>query len=352
VVWGDRIFLTAAVSSETTDGEYSLRAMCLAGDTGKPTWDVEVFQETSRTTQRIHNKNSHASPTPVTDGKRLFVHFGAHGTACLDLDGQILWKNTGLNYPMNHGSGGSPVLVDDLLFFSCDGSENPFVVALDQATGKIRWKKDRPSVANRKKFSFATALAIDVDGETQIISPGTDQVVAYRPKDGEKIWSVGFAGYSVIPRPVYAEGLLFVSTSYDSPVAMAISPDGTGDLTATNIAWQNRKAAPHTPSLLAVGSEVYMVSDGGVATCVDAKSGKVHWQERIGGKYSASPVYGDGRIYFQSEEGEGVVIKAGPVYEELARNNLNARTLASYAVIGSDLLIRTDEGLFRITAGR
>ncbi len=319
---------------------------------------MEIFQETPQVTQRIHNKNSHASPTPVTDGKHLFVHYGALGTACLTvgdestLGGKLVWKNRGVNYPMNHGSGGSPVLVDGLLFFSCDGSKNPFVVALDQATGQIRWKKPRPEVVNRKKFSFSTPLVIEVDGQKEIISPATDQVVAYRPKDGEKIWSVGYNGYSVIPRPVFAEGLLFLSTSYDKPVAMAVSPEGKGNLTATNIAWQNRRAAPHTPSMLAVGSEVYMVSDGGVATCVDAKTGNVHWQQRLGGNYSASPLYGDGKIYFQNEAGEGIVIRPGTTYEELARNDMHARTLASYGVIDSDLLIRTDTALYRISAGK
>ena len=350
VVWGGRIFLTTAVPSDEVKNQYSLRTLCLAGDTGKVLWDVEVFKETPKTTQRIHNKNSHASPTPVTDGKHLFVHFGAHGTACLTLDGKIVWRNRDLEYPMNHGTGGSPVLVDGLLFFSCDGSRDPFVVALDQATGKVRWKKDRPKVINSKTFSFSTPLVIEVDGKKQIVSPATNQVAAYRPKDGEIIWSAGYDGYSVIPRPVYAEGLVFISTSYNNAVAMAISPEGQGDVTGTNVAWENRRAAPHTPSMLVVGKEVYMVSDRGIATCADAKSGKVHWQQRLGGSFSSSPLSGDGKIYFQSEGGEGIVIKPGTTYQELARNPMNARTLASYGVIDSDLLIRTDAALFRITA--
>lgn len=352
VVWGERIFLTAAVPSKSVEKEFSLRALCLAGETGRVLWDVEVFKQTPEDTQRIHRKNSHASPTPVTDGKHLFVHFGAQGTACLTFDGKIVWRNRELEYPMNHGNGGSPVLVDGLMVFSCDGSKNPFVVALDQATGKIRWKKNRPEVANRSKFSFSTPLVIEVNGKQQIVSPTTDQVVAYNPADGREIWSVGYDGYSVIPRPVYAEGLLFISTSYNNPVAMAISPDGTGDLTETHVAWQIRRGAPHTPSMLVVGSEVYMISDNGIATCADAKTGEVHWKERLGGKFSASPLSGDGKIYFQSEEGEGIVIQPGTTYQELARCPMNARTLASYGVIGSDLLIRTESDLFRISAGQ
>ena len=349
VVWNGRIFLTSAVPSEAVANEYSLRVICLSGNEGTPLWNVEVFKQTPRDTQRIHNKNSHASPTPVTDGKHLWVHFGAQGTACLTLSGEIVWKTRELGYPMNHGNGGSPVLVEGLLFFSCDGSRDPFVVALDQATGKIRWKKSRPEVKNPKKFSFSTPLVIEVEGQKQIISTGTDQVVAYRPADGEILWSVGFDGYSVIPRPVYGEGLLFISTSYDNAVAMAISPKGEGDITETNVAWVNRQAAPKTPSMLVVGSEVYMVSDAGIATCADAKTGEVYWKQRLGGNYSASPLYGAGKIYFQSEEGEGTVIEAGKEYKELARNEMNARTLASYGVIDSDLLIRTETALYRIT---
>lgn len=352
VVWEDQIFLTAAVPSEEVDKQYSLRTLCLAADTGKILWNVEVFQQTPEDTQRIHRKNSHASPTPVTDGKHLWVHFGAQGTACLTLDGETVWKNHEIDYPMNHGNGGSPVLVEGLLFFSCDGSRNPFVVALDQATGKIRWKKARPPISSPKTFSFSTPLVIEVEGEKQIISPATNQVVAYRPKDGAELWSVGYDGYSVIPRPVYGEGLLFISTSYNSAVAMAISPDGAGDVTETKVAWTSRQGAPHTPSMLVIGSEVYMVSDKGIASCVDAKTGKVHWKERLGGNFSASPLYGDGKIYFQSEEGIGTVIKPGTTYEELAKNDMKARTLASYGVVDSDLLIRTDSALYRISAGR
>lgn len=349
VVWEGKILLTTAVPYPNVPNEFSLRTMCLAGETGQVLWDREVFKQTPRDTQRIHNKNSHASPTPVTDGEHVWVHYGAQGTACLTLAGEIVWKTRELGYPMNHGNGGSPVLVDGLLIFSCDGSRNPFVVALDQATGNIRWKKPRPKVINPKKFSFSTPLAIEIEGEKQIISPATNQVVAYRPKDGEILWSVGFDGYSVIPRPVYGEGLVFISTSYDRPAAMAISPKGSGDVTDTNVAWVNRQAAPHTPSMLVVGSEVYMVSDAGIATCADAKTGEVHWKERLGGKYSASPLLGDGRIYFQSEEGQGTVIEAGKEYKELARNEMNARTLASYAVIDADFLIRTETELYRIT---
>src|SRR5262249_38284452 len=163
----------------------------------------------------IHGKNSHASPTPLTDGQRLYVHFGHQGTACLDLDGKVLWRNTDLRYRPVHGNGGTPILVDEALVFSCDGGDVQFVVALDQATGKVRWKIDRKTGAF-KKFSFGTPLLITVDGKPQIVSPGSGVVCAYDPKTGREIWRVRYDnGYSVVPRPVYGHGLVFVATGYD-----------------------------------------------------------------------------------------------------------------------------------------
>src|SRR5262249_13430413 len=160
---------------------------------------------------------------------------------------------------------------------------------------KVRWKTDRRCEAF-KKFSFGTPLLITVNGERQIISPASDAVCAYEPKTGKEIWRVRYDGYSVVPRPVFGHGLLFVITGYDTPQLLAIRPDGRGDVTATHIAWTARRSVPLTPSLLLVGDELYMVNDLGVASCLDAKTGKVHWQERIGGAQSASPVYGAGRI--------------------------------------------------------
>jgi outer membrane protein assembly factor BamB len=159
---------------------------------------------------------------------------------------------------------------------------------------------------------------------------------------------VNFDGYSVIPRPVYGHGLVFIGTGYTTPKIMAIRPDGVGDVTATHVAWEMTRGAPHTPSLLLVDDELYAVSDRGVASCLDARSGDIRWQERVGGNYSASPIYADGRIYLQSEEGLGVVLKAGPRFERLAENQLNDRTLASYAVDDGVIFIRGEESLYRI----
>lgn len=348
IVFKGRVYLTTAVKPDGAEGkERSLRALCLDAKTGKTLWDVEVFRQTDAATERIHGKNSHASPTPLTDGKHLFVHFGPQGTACLTLDGKAVWK-TKVKYSPRHGNGGSPILVDGVLFFSCDGTTEPFVVALNANDGTIAWKRDRPGVDDVKTFSFATALSIEAGGKPQIISPATGQVVAYEPKTGKELWKVKYDGFSVIPRPVYAHGLVFLSTSYMRPKVLAISPTGSGDVTGSHLKWSIARGAPNTPSALVVGDELYFLSDRGIASCVDAKTGKVYWQQRIGGTYSASPVYADGKIYFQSEKGETTVVKPGREFQELAKNNLGERSLASFAIADGALFIRTETKLYRV----
>lgn len=351
VVVSGKIYLTAAVPRENgSEGDFSLRTFCLNAVDGKLIWDTEVFQQDAATAPKIHGKNSHASPTPVVDGERIFVHFGHQGTACLDLQGRILWSETSLKYPPVHGNGGTPILVGNALIFSCDGGQEPFLVALDRDQGKILWKVPRESDAT-KKFSFSTPTLITVQGQPQVISPGSNVVSALDPRDGREIWRVRYDGYSVIPKPVFGHGLIYVCTGYNTPSLLAIRVDGHGDVTDSHVVWSVKKAVPHTPSLLLVGDELYMVSDGGVASCLDAHTGKVHWQERLGGGFSASPIYADGKIFFQNEEGDGTVIRPGTTFELLEKkNSLQERTLASYAVVDQTLFIRTDQHLFRIEA--
>ncbi len=350
IVVAGRVYLTTSVpTAGRQDGDQSLRALCLDAQTGKTLWETEVFRQPGSTAPRIHSKNSHASPTPLCDGKRLYVHFGHLGTACLDLAGKVLWRNSEFKYAPVHGSGGSPILVDNSLVFSCDGADRQFVVALDRETGKVIWKTDRKSEAF-KKFSFSTPLVIAVNGAKQIISPASDAVMAYDSASGREIWRARYDGYSVIPKPVYGHGLVFVCTGFDSPSLQAIQTGGEGDVTATHVAWSTRRAVPLTPSLLLVGDELYMVSDSGVASCLDAKTGKVHWQERLGGTFSASPLYADGEIYFQSEQGTGIILKAGREFQKLATNSLDERTLASYAAADGALFIRTEKHLYKFQA--
>src|SRR5262245_57446029 len=198
VCYGGNIYLTTAEVAEN-NGKLSLRVLCLDAASGETVWNVEVFSKD--TAIRIHDKNSHASPTPVVEGQRLYVHFGPYGTACLDRSGKILWRTSRLSYPPVHGNGGSPVIADDALIFSCDGASDPFVVGLDKSNGQVLWKTPRQSDA-RKKFSFSTPLLIEVDGQKQVVSPGSGVICAYHPKTGREIWRVQYAeGYSVVPRP-------------------------------------------------------------------------------------------------------------------------------------------------------
>jgi outer membrane protein assembly factor BamB len=343
---GGRVFLTTGV--EVKDVGVSLRALAYDAKTGRLLWETEVLPAADAKVQPIHSKNSPASPTPIVEGDRVYVHFGHHGTACLDLGGKILWRQTALGYNPVHGNGGSPALVGDLLVFSADGQRDPAVYALRKATGEVAWKVARTGDV-RQKFSFCTPLVIAVGGRTQIVIPGSGAVSALDPADGREIWRARYGGgYSVVPRPVFAHGLLFIGTGYNRADLLAIRADGEGDVTDTHIAWRTTKGAPLTPSVLAVGDELYAVADSGVATCFDAKTGTVHWQERIDGNYSASPIHADGKIYFLSEDGIGTVLRASRTFEKIAVNKIDERALASYAVADGALFLRSAAHLWRI----
>jgi outer membrane protein assembly factor BamB len=218
------------------------------------------------------------------------------GTAALDLGGKVLWTQTSIKFPPVHGNGGSPALVGDLLVFSCDGASSPFLAALDANTGAVRWKTPRNSTA-RNKFSFSTPLVLTLDGKPTIISPTSGFVGGYSA-EGKNVWQVRYGqGYSVVPRPVFGNGLLYVSSGFDRPVLYAIDPArASGDVTEKQVRWTQAKGAPNTPSPLLVGNEVYMVSDAGIASCLNGATGEAYWSERLGGNFSASPVTAEGRF--------------------------------------------------------
>jgi outer membrane protein assembly factor BamB len=346
VLSGGKIYLTTALGESNIPT--SLRALCLDAASGQILWNQEVFHRPAVPSIK-HEKNSYASPTPVVTADRLYVHFGHMGTAALDLAGKPIWTQTDLNFMSVHGNAGSPILLDDKLIFNCDGARNPFIVALNVANGKVKWKAPRNTPGGRTPFSFSTPLAVEVDGKRQIVSPASGIVAAY-DLDGKEIWRVGYApGYSVVPRPIYTNGLLLLSSGFDNPVVYAIDPKGAkGDVTDTHVAWKERKGAPCTPSIIASGEEAYWVSDGGIAACADVKTGQIHWSKRLGGHFSASPVLAEGRIYFQNEEGVGYVVKAGKTFELMAENDLGERSLASPAVADGALYLRTESHLWRI----
>ncbi len=343
---GGQIFLTTGVPNAS--GGVSLRALALDVASGRALWETEVFSATEASVKPVHTKNSPASPTAIVEGDRIYMHFGHHGTACLDRAGKILWRNHSLRYDPLHGNGGSPALAGDRLVFNSDGTKDPCVVALEKATGEVAWKVPR-GITVKSYFSFCTPLVISVNGRIQIITPGSGAVWALDPKDGREIWRVRYGeGYSVVPRPVFAHGLLFIATGFNRADLLAIRPDGEGDVTDTHVAWRTTKGAPLTPSVVVAGDELYGVADSGIATCWDAKTGTVHWQERIEGNYSASPIVAEDKIFFLSEDGVGTVVKAAQTFEKIATNKLEERALASYAVADGALFIRTAGHLYRI----
>jgi outer membrane protein assembly factor BamB len=319
-----------------------LRAICLDRNTGAIAQNVELFR--IKSLGPLSPKNSLASPTPLLEGDRVYLHFGAHRTACISEKGEIVWK-TRLDYDNGqHGAGGSPVLYDDLLIVSCDGLETQFVAALDKATGKTRWKKSRPGYQ-----AYTTPLVVRLPAGDQVISPGAFRAVAYDPKTGKEIWQVRYGeGFSNVPRPVYANGLVYICTGFQEPSMLAVRVDGRGDVTKSHVAWTLKRGVPLTPSPLLVGDELYMVNDGGIASCVDAKTGTEHWRARINGNFSASPIYADGRIYLLSEEGLAVVIAPGKKFQAQATNQLEGETLASMAVSGGSIFIRSRTHLYRL----
>ena len=349
VVRGDRVWLTTAVPDE---GRLLVLALDLAS--GRQLLEVPVFQHDKL--WAIHWKNSHASPTPVLADGRCYVHFGSHGTAALDEHGRVLWKQR-LLYYHHHGPGSSPVLSGRTLVLICDGLDHSFyddrvipepiapqfVAGLDADTGDIKWLTRREG-----RHSYATPLEITVDGKKQVVCPGGSFVAAYDPETGSELWRVRHNGYSLVPRPVFGHGLVFVCTGYDEPTLLAIRPNGSGDVTDSHVAWSSDDAVPLNPSPVLADDALLTLSDNGVLTCYEATTGKVRWRKRVGGNYSASPLLAGQKLYMLNESGTTLVANVGGSYKLLSRNLLDGRTLSSPSAAGHSLLLRTDSHLLRI----
>jgi outer membrane protein assembly factor BamB len=336
VIGNGKIWLTTAL-----DGGRSLRALCLDLATGKLVRDVEVFADNQP--RNVHSLNSHASPTPILDGDRVYVHFGAYGTACLDTDGKIIWK-TKLEHATYYGPSSSPVLYGDLLIVPCQGTDVRYTAALDKHTGKVRWKRNHDG-----RNSESTPLVVRAPAGDQVVCNFADRVVAYDPLTGREVWSAKQGNnFAQVPRPVCGHGLVITCGGYFEPVVQAIRPDGQGDVSKTHVAWSLRQAVPQNPSPLLVGDELYLVTDKGQASCLDARTGKLLWRERVGNSFYASPTFGDGRVYFLADDGVTTVVAAGPRFQKLAVNKLPGRAMASLAVAGKAIYLRTDKHLYRI----
>ncbi len=324
------------------------RALCVDRESGKLTQNVLVL--TVREPQWVHALNSYASCTPVIEDGKLYCHFGAMGNVCLDTHtGKVLWTNTDLVVMHENGPGGSPVIWNNLLVFHLDGSDAQFIAALDKRTGKLAWKTPRSGEMNQDpqlRKSYGTPLILAVNGKEQIVSPSSDWIYGYDVQ-GRELWRVkyGQLGFSLTPRPVVGHGMIYMSTGFMKAQILALRYQG---LEKPEIAWRFEKGAPTIPSPLLVGDELYFVNDGGIVTCLDAKTGTEHYRERLGGNYSASPTFADGKIYLHSREGLTTVVKPGTKFEVLEKNQLPGKIFASLAAAGNALYLRTDTALYRI----
>lgn len=361
VILGDRIWLTTALETDVRTfaagpdrmqqaERVAIGVVCLERATGRQRYYTELFPVEAP--PAINFLNSYATPTPVVESGRLYCDFGTFGTACLDsASGEVLWKR---QLPLDHhqGPGSSPALYKNLLILVRDGRDQQYVTALDKLTGQTVWKSDRPPLSTPvREFrkSFSTPLVFEAAGKMQMVVPGAQWFVSYEPETGKEIWRVDNGkGETVAPRPVYAGGLVYVSTGVLRGKAQlwAIRVDGQGDVTPTHVAWKLPSSIGFMASPLLLGRELYLLSDDGFVTCVDAQSGDILGKVRAGGNYAASPVYAQGRIYCVSREGKTVVLRADKELAILAENPLDGPVFASPAFTRSGIYLRTDSHLY------
>jgi outer membrane protein assembly factor BamB len=355
VVAGGRAWLTTA-----TDNGRSLRAVCVDVETGRLVHNLEVFR--AAVPEAKHDTNSYASPSPVVEDGRVYVSFGSHGVACVDADtGKGVWANRDFQLDFATGAGSSPVLWGDLLILECDAVNAQYVVALDKATGKQAWRTNRSKPYNpnfpAKKRAFSTATVVKVGGRDVLLSVGAGRAYGYDPATGVELWHVDHPGYSCVARPLYANGLMIFSSGYDKADLLAVrvpqgeaGGNGPRHLTDADVAWRAKKGAPYKPTPTLVDGRLYVVTDGGVAQCLDAKTGVSAWTRRLGQAYSASPLYAGGHLYFFSEKGQVHVLKpgGGPEPQVVAEFAMVEGFMASPAVVGDALILRTSGHLWRV----
>ncbi|MFP6691395.1 MAG: PQQ-binding-like beta-propeller repeat protein [Pirellulales bacterium] len=330
----------------------SLRAVCVDLRSGKVLHDVEVLAE--KDPQWIHALNSYASPTPVIEDDKLYCHFGAYGTGCLDTKSlKVLWTNRDQRIMHENGPGSSPILWGDHLIFHCDGSDKQYIAALNKNTGKTAWNTRRSGKMNANpqlQKSYATPLVTTIDGRPHVLSPAADWLYSYDPKTGKELWKIAYGrlGFSNVPRPVLGNGMIYLSTGYMKAEMLAIKLTSRGGSIDPQIAWRFGKQVPTISSPVLVGNHLYFVSDKGIATCLDATTGGLLWAERLGGNFAASPMFADGKLFFPSRTGDTVVIKPGAEFQLMATNTLESGFMASPAAIDGALILRSEKAIYRI----
>lgn len=363
IVWEDRVVITmqvgknrlgnpgrsegpAAREAPDSPGRVQFLVQSYRLSDGQPLWEYRFDAEGPLPT--THEKHNLASPSCVTDGKLIYAWVGTGQLVALTMDGKPAWRrHIGRDYApftVRWGHGSSPALYRDSLFLLCDHEESAYLLALDKNTGEEKWKADRSADSRSYTTPF---IARRADGDELIIN-SSHRIDAYDPASGKHLWHVGEPNRVPVPTPVFHNGTLYASRGYRSGPYMAVRTGGRGDVNDSHVRWLVRTGAPYVSSLLYYDGLIYMATESGVATCVDAADGETLWKERLGGYFTASPVAADGKIYLLNEEGETFVLKAGREFNLLHKNELGERTLASPAIAKGSILLRTDEHLLCI----
>jgi outer membrane protein assembly factor BamB len=350
VVHDGRVWLT------TADPEgHEQSVLCVDLASGKVLLDRVLFR--NEEPAKRNKLNSYASPSPVVEPGRVYLHFGSYGTVCLDARSfEEQWRRSDLNCDHMEGPGSSPILFADLFIVHVDGGDVQYITALDKQTGADRWRTERSvdytDVALDMRKSYSTPLVVEVGGQPQLVSSFSGGTCGYEPRTGIELWRVRHKGFSMSSRPLLGDGCVYVSTGFMRPELWQLRLGGEGDVTDTHVGWRVVRGIPTMPSPVLADGLIYTVSDGGVASCLDAASGEERWRKRVGGDYSASVLYAEGRVYFFDRVGRTTVVKAGDEFEELTVNQLDAGFMASAAVAEGALLLRTETHLYRVDAAR
>ena len=311
---------------------------------GRRLWEYRVDAEGPL--PGVHDKHNLASPSPTTDGQMVYAWFATGQLVALDMNGKPVWqRNLGKEispFDINWGHGSSPTLYQDLLILLCDHGPAAYLMAVDKRTGKEKWKTDR----GRGRMSYTTPFVVEAAAGPELIINSSERVDAYDPRTGAYLWHTGGTNQFPIPSPTFHDGIVYMSRGYRSGPYMAIRPGGRGDITSSHVVWQINTGAPYISSLVFDGGLLYMANDVGAITVVDAATGAKVWQERVEGIFSASPVAGDGKIYFVSETGETIVVRAGREPRVIAKNDIGERLIASPALSGGQIFLRSDGQLF------
>jgi outer membrane protein assembly factor BamB len=313
---------------------------------GKRLWQHRL--EATGTLPGVHDKHNLASPSPVTDGQMVYAWFGTGQIVALDMNGKVVWQRhlgTEISpFDVTWGHSSSPALFEDTLLLLCDHAPASYLLAVDKRTGKERWRADR----GKGKLSYSTPLVVTTPSGPELIVNSSERIDAYNPRTGALLWYTGSTNRFPIPVPIFHDGMIYMSRGYRSGPYMAIRPGGRGDVSATHVVWESQTGAPYISSLVHDAGLIFMATDVGGVTVVDAKSGQRVWQQRVEGIFSASPVAGDGKIYFASETGEVIVIRSARTPEVIARNDIGERLMASPAISNGQIFLRSDNHLFAI----